>query len=404
MKRSALTEHNSEPKCKKVLELPIIESENIEPEFTAYRLEEYPQDDSTEDATLTSGMSKPVNESEREILHNEIDNIRLERDMLRQQLKDTEAKLEAAKLSACLIDGDETKAKFYTGLSCAVFEQTFQFLNQFAKAAVPGSLSNKDQFFVTLVKLRLNVKFEHLSDQAGVSKTTVKDIFWKWVNLLDAKLNFLIQWPERETVRQTVPPVFKSKFPRLTNIIDCFEIFIENPHNLKARAQCYSHYKKHTTVKFLIACSPLGAVIFLSKAWGGRVSDVEITRKSGYISRSYHHPGDQILADRGFTLQEDLATECSAQLILPAFTKGRKQLSAQDVEMSRSLASVRIHVERVIGLMKSRYSILQGTLPIQLVNSRKLESEDAILSSVDKIVRSCAILTNLGDGIVYKNI
>ena len=75
-------------------------------------------------------------------------------------------------------------------------------------------------------------------------------------------------------------------------------------------------------------------------------------------------------------------------------------MSTQDVEMSRSLASVRIHVERVIGLMKSRYSILRGTLLIQLVNSRKLESENAILSTVDKIVCSCALLANLGDGIV----
>jgi hypothetical protein len=98
-------------------------------------------------------------------------------------------------------------------------------------------------------------------------------------------------------------------------------------------------------------------------------------------------------------LREDIATECSAELILPAFTKGKKQLSAQDVEKSRQLASVRILVERVIGLMKTRFSILQGILPLKLVNSIKSESEDQQLSSADQIVRACAIITNLGDGI-----
>ena len=79
-------------------------------------------------------------------------------------------------------------------------------------------------------------------------------------------------------------------FPRLTSIIDCFEIFIERPCNLKTRVEVYSNYKKHSTVKFLIACSPLGTVTFLSKAYGGRTTDVVIVRESGFISSKYHHP------------------------------------------------------------------------------------------------------------------
>ena len=212
---------------------------------------------------------------------------------------------------------------------------------------------------------------------------------------------FFIKWPERECVRKTLPGTFKNKFPRMTSVIDCFEIFIERPRNLKARAQCYSNYKKHSTVKFLIACTANGVVSFLSKAWGGRASDVEIVRQSGFIDPKYHYPGDQILADRGFTLQDEFATLCGAELIIPAFTKGKKQLSAKDVETSRKISSVRIHVERVIGLIKQRFKILQGSLPINLIKSLSDEVEDAELVQVDKLVRSCAILVNLGDGIVY---
>jgi hypothetical protein len=49
------------------------------------------------------------------------------------------------------------------------------------------------------------------------------------------------------------------------------------------------------------------------------------------------------------------------ELLTPAFIKGRDQFSAKDVEMSRMLSAVMIHIERVIGLMKNRFIILQGT-------------------------------------------
>ena len=83
----------------------------------------------------------------------------------------------------------------------------------------------------------------------------------------------------------------------LTGIMDCFEICIDRPKQLKARAQVYSNYKKHSTVKVFTVCSPLGAVTYLSTAWGGRASDVEMVRASDFISSKYHQPPDQLLAD-----------------------------------------------------------------------------------------------------------
>ena len=127
-----------------------------------------------------------------------------------------------------------------------------------------------------LVQLRLNLPFEYLSYQTGISQSTVNATFQKIVDLMSAKVGFLVCWPDRNHIRKTLPPVFKQNFPRLTSIIDCFEIFIDRPKNLKQRAQVYSNYKKHGTVKYLISCSPLGAVTFLSDGWGGRATDVQI--------------------------------------------------------------------------------------------------------------------------------
>ena len=49
----------------------------------------------------------------------------------------------------------------------------------------------------------------------------------------------------------------------------------------------------------------------------------------------------------------------------PSFTKGKKQLSM--VDTARQLSRVRIHVERVIGLLR-----LESTLPINLIMNRQI--------------------------------
>ena len=83
--------------------------------------------------------------------------------------------------------------------------------------------------------------------------------------------------------------------------------------------------------------------------------------------------GDIVLADRGFDIADDIAVH-GASLIIPAFTRGKKQLSLPVVECSQKIAKVRIHVERVIGLLKNKYTTLQGTLPITFLK-RKHDTE-----------------------------
>ena len=92
-----------------------------------------------------------------------------------------------------------------------------------------------------------------------------------------------------------------------------------------------------------------------------------------------------MLADRGFDISDDLAS-----LAFPPFTKGKPQLSQREVEFSRQLSSIRIHVERAIGRIKN-YKILKTTLPITLIK-RDHETEFA---TIDKIVFICAALCNL---------
>ena len=81
---------------------------------------------------------------------------------------------------------------------------------------------------------------------------------------------------------------------------------------------------------------------------------------------------------------------------MPAFTKGKTQLDPRDVENTRGIANVRIHVERVIGSLRQKYTILNSTLPILFL----ITSENNPIPIIDKIVRVCSALINCCKSIV----
>ena len=100
---------------------------------------------------------------------------------------------------------------------------------------------------------------------------------------------------------------------------------------------------------------PQGVTTFFSCAWGGKVSDKHLIVNSGFLSKLL--PGDIVLADRGF--DEDIA-KMQATLQILAFTHGCAQLCPLDIEKTRQLVNVRIHIERVIGTTRQKFSILMS--------------------------------------------
>ena len=80
------------------------------------------------------------------------------------------------------------------------------------------------------------------------------------------------------------------------------------------------------------------------------MSDIHLTENCGLLDNSL--PGDLILADRGFNIHESVSMFC-AEVKMPAFTKGKKQLSQVEVNTLRQLSRVRIHVERSIGVHRT---------------------------------------------------
>ncbi len=71
-----------------------------------------------------------------------------------------------------------------------------------------------------------------------------------------------------------------------------------------------------------------------------------------------------------------------AEVKMPPFTRGKKQFSHPEVDTARQLSRVRIHVERVIGVLRQKYSILESTLSINMI----MCDEATNVSVIDKIV------------------
>ena len=91
------------------------------------------------------------------------------------------------------------------------------------------------------------------------------------------------------------------------------------------------------------------------------------------------------MADRGFNIKERVALYC-AEMKIPSFTKRKRQLSSLDAEQSRRIAAVRMHVERVIGIVRSKYPLLQETLPLDFL----MKKDDSNYCTIDKTVQHVA--------------
>lgn len=318
----------------------------------------------------------------------EISALRAENQHLKSQLSD--------KYSEKDFEGNDEKVKHLTGLSSY---EMLMFLFQYLSPFLPSSLvlSQFRTFSLTLMRLRLNLSVMFLSYEFGISQSTVSRIFSSVIDVMYYRCYPMVYWPQRETVQKTMPMQFRKNFARkVVSIIDCFEVFIERPSNLEAAAECYSAYKHHHTVKFLIGITPQGTVSFISKAWGGRTSDKFITEHCGYLNNIL--PGDLILADRGFDISTSVGS-LAASVNIPAFTKGRNQLTAADLESTRKLANVRIHVERVIGTVRQKYTFLNGTVPIRFI----MFKDENNYTMMDKIAHVCCALVNLNESIVDFN-
>lgn len=103
----------------------------------------------------------------------------------------------------------------------------------------------------------------------------------------------LPSWMTRQQRHASMPDKFRFYCSPLRVIIGCTEICYEIALSLSLQSETFSNYKHHT-FKGLICAVPCGVIKFVSTLNTGYVSDIEITKTSGY----------GIMADKGFLIEK----------------------------------------------------------------------------------------------------
>lgn len=293
----------------------------------------------------------------------------------------------------------DADVKLFTGLANAgVFKALFEFLspkaitmvywrgpkqtskNANVRYSLHGNrkLSLEEELFLVLQRLRLGLLTEYLAHVFHVSPGQVSSIVFTWMRLMSLELDPFLTWPDRLQIQRNLPDVFRKYYKKCRVIIDCTEMYIETPSSLRVQALCWSEYKHHCTVKVLVGITPNGAFSYVSDAYGGRAGDKHIVEKSGFLN--FLQPGDVVMADRGFKIEDTLAFyQCT--LARPPSAHSNLQLNEKDAAKTSKIANARIYVEQAIRKLKE-FQVLKNELPISL------------LPVVDDIVKICASLVN----------
>lgn len=180
----------------------------------------------------------------------------------------------------------------------------------------------------------------------GVSSSQCGRIFSKTISMVAVHLQELVIWPDSIKIKQNLPLQFRTRFRDVESIIDCFEIEIEKPSNPIHQALTWSDYKKCNTLKYLISITPHGLINFISTGFGGRITDQSIVEQSGFLGAL--KPGCQVMADRGFKNIDKILRTKNCTLVRPPSVKTDQKLSKEEAKNAKQIASLRVHVERLI--------------------------------------------------------
>lgn len=248
--------------------------------------------------------------------------------------KDKELNNLSIKVSLFLI---EKRSKFYLGLPNECYF-VLSILQKYVKCEFVKIL-------IVLKKIKTDSTYLELGDNFGMTASNISRIFTKNLPTI-ASLKKLIVWPRRDKIIQNVPIAFRARFSNVQSIIDCFEIEIEKPTDALKQSMTWSEYKKCNTIKYFVSCTPDGIINFISNGFGGRATDTVIVEHSRFLD--ILPAGCSVMADRGFKHVEPLLARNHCKLVRPPSVPSGTKISKSDVLLTKTIASLRTHVERLI--------------------------------------------------------
>lgn len=255
------------------------------------------------------------------------------------------------------------KMRFWHAHSTPVDRIKRKYKHTPKKSGPKRHLPLQEEYLMTLMRLKLGLYERDLADRFSVTVDYVSRTLITWIKFLADEWRCLIFVPTRQNIQETLPQAFKNT-PFVRHIIDGTEIFVQSTGDLMLQVLLWSQYKHHHTAKFLIAIAPNGHITFVSKAYGGRITDKEITKVSSFYDVLEEF--DEVMADKGFPIAIEL-NEKLCSLRMPKGRRGIDQFTNEDISSTKKIAKARIHVERAINRVKV-FHILSGDLNLYIVS------------------------------------
>lgn len=179
-----------------------------------------------------------------------------------------------------------------------------------------------------------------------MTPTYASKIFLKNIPLIASLLRPFIVKLDKASIKNSLPMAFRHKYHHVSCIIDCLEIEVQKPSKALNQSLSWSEYKKANTIKYLVSCTPKGLVNYISPGYGGRITDTCLVESCDFIKCL--QPGLCVMADRGFKHVEQYLRKQGVKLVRPPSVKTGDKLSKSEARETKQIASLRIHVDRVI--------------------------------------------------------
>jgi hypothetical protein len=225
-------------------------------------------------------------------------------------------------------------------------------------------MTYKDDYLAYWIYVRAGVTMNFAESIVGCSTGRMSDIFHGWSNVLDDKLKQMFPRPTRSQMLRRFPQrtIEGDGHARNWALLDAVEIFAQKSSNNNVASSTHSEYKKHTTVKFLVGCCPIGCIWDGCVPDGnpGRISDVIATIDSEILRQIPF--GGTVKTDKGFLVDNEAAQEGVVNDRPQKRQKKQVQQSATETGRTQKVGNLRINVENVNGGVKSQIRFLHSSV------------------------------------------
>jgi len=278
-----------------------------------------------------------------------------ELDLAKRELKNLEDRLHYKNRCYTVTELPGDVIRMETGLPTKevfdiVVRHTLRFkdsINYFAGWKVE-SITFEDQIFISLMKVKQNYTNLHLAQLFNCSVATIANIVTTFIHVLHEILfkDIMTSIPSRDKSKLSAPSSF-SQYGSCRIVIDCTDIEVAAPGLMSQQNATYSSYRGMNSFKVIVGVAPNAVITYVSKLFPGSISDKAIVQESGLLQ--HLTPGDMILADKGFLIQDIVPHGVSVN-VPPFLNKGA--FTESEARATKAIARCRIHVERANARLK----------------------------------------------------